>query len=145
MTGGDSGNYYDELGVQTSATAKEISKAYKELVLRYHPDRHQGNDLKDLAREKLKRINEAYEVLSDPQNRAFYDAGAGRTGVFRGTGGGSFRRKSLISKVISIGIMVICLSALTRILKSPNQAAITAVVLVLLFLIPRFIARLRKK
>ena len=145
MAADESGNYYDELGVKTSATPKEITKAYKELVLRYHPDRHQGNDLEALAREKLKRINAAYEVLSNPQQRALYDAGVGRTGAFRGTGGGSFRRKSLISKVITIGIMVVCFSAFTRILRSPKLAAIAVAGLVLLFLVPRFIALLRKK
>ena len=144
MIGGDSGNYYDELGVRASATPDEISKAYKELVLRYHPDRHQGNNLEGLAREKIKRINEAYEVLSDPQKRAFYDAGAGRSGMFR-RGGGSFQKKSLISKIITIAFVGACLPALSRFLKSPNEIIITVGILALLFLIPRLIARFRRK
>jgi curved DNA-binding protein CbpA len=52
----------------------ELRKAYHELVERYHPDRHDGNVLADLATEKLAGLNAAYEVLSDPARRAAYDA-----------------------------------------------------------------------
>jgi len=147
MDSADTDDYYDILGVRTSATREEISKAYKELVVRFHPDRHQGNDLQDLAREKLKRINEAYEVLSDPQKRAIYNAQPGRTGVFRAASrtAGSFRRKSLISKIITVGIFAVCLPALVRNFRSPKQVAIIGGVLFLLFILPRLTARLRKK
>ena len=147
MDGADTEDYYDLLGVRTSATQEEISKAYKELVVRYHPDRHQGNDLQDLAREKLKRINEAYEVLSDPHKRAIYNAQPGRTGVFRTASrtAGSFRRKSLVSKIITVGIVAACAPLLMRNFRSPKQAAIMGGVLFLLFILPRLIARLRKK
>lgn len=65
---------YDVLGVSQTASATEIRTAYRELATRYHPDRHDGNTLADLATEKLASINAAYEVLSDPQRRAAYDA-----------------------------------------------------------------------
>ena len=65
---------YEVLGVGPTASAAEIRTAYRELATRYHPDRHQGSPLADLATEKLAEINAAYEVLSDPARRATYDA-----------------------------------------------------------------------
>jgi len=59
--------------VASGASADEIRSAYRSLVGRYHPDRHQKNDLKDLAVEKLVGLNSAYETLSDPHRRAAYD------------------------------------------------------------------------
>lgn len=62
---------YKVLGVPKTATQDEIKKAYRELALKYHPDRNQGNIE---AENKLKEINAAYTVLSDPQQRSSYDA-----------------------------------------------------------------------
>ncbi|HWA52226.1 MAG TPA: DnaJ C-terminal domain-containing protein [Patescibacteria group bacterium] len=67
-------NYYDTLGVSKSATAEEIKKAYRKLALEWHPDRH-PND-KEAAEKKFKEINEAYQVLSNPQKKQMFDAGA---------------------------------------------------------------------
>lgn len=64
-------DYYAILGVSKNATPEEIKKAYRQLVKKWHPDRHQEN--KDIAEEKFKEIQEAYEVLSDPQKKALYD------------------------------------------------------------------------
>jgi molecular chaperone DnaJ len=63
-------NYYEILGVPRDADQETIKKAYRELALKYHPDRNPGN--KD-AEEKFKEINEAYQVLGDPEKRAHYD------------------------------------------------------------------------
>lgn len=63
-------DYYQSLGVSRTASADEIRKEYRKLALKYHPDRNQ-NDKQ--AEEKFKEINEAYQVLSDPQKRARYD------------------------------------------------------------------------
>ncbi len=63
-------DYYKTLGVERKASAEEIKKAFRKLALKYHPDRNHGN--KD-AEEKFKDLNEAYEVLSDPEKRARYD------------------------------------------------------------------------
>lgn len=65
-------DYYEALGVPRAATEKEIKSAYRKLARQHHPDLHQG-DAKKAAEEKFKTINEAYEVLSDPEKRAKYD------------------------------------------------------------------------
>ncbi len=64
---------YAILGVARSATRTEIRAAYHALVDRYHPDRHHGNPLANLATERMVAINQAYDVLSDPARRAAFD------------------------------------------------------------------------
>jgi molecular chaperone DnaJ len=56
-------NPYEVLGVREGSSIEEIKRAYKELVRKYHPDQYQNNPLSDLAEEKLKEINEAYDYL----------------------------------------------------------------------------------
>ncbi|MGC9985263.1 MAG: J domain-containing protein [Polyangia bacterium] len=66
---------YSVLGLARTASEVEIRAAYHALVAKYHPDRHQGNPLEELASEKMAEINRAYEILSDPARRAAYDSG----------------------------------------------------------------------
>ena len=61
------------LGVAHAASPGETKKAYRTLATRYHPDKHKGNELEELAREKLAALNEAYETLSDPGRRAGHE------------------------------------------------------------------------
>jgi molecular chaperone DnaJ len=56
-------NPYEVLGIKEGTDVEGIKKAYKELVKKYHPDQYQNNPLSDLAEEKLKEINEAYDYL----------------------------------------------------------------------------------
>jgi molecular chaperone DnaJ len=56
-------NPYEVLGVNEGASKDEIKAAYRALVKKYHPDKHQDNPLNDLAEEKMQEINEAYEFL----------------------------------------------------------------------------------
>ena len=63
-------NYYQTLGVSKEAEQADIKKAYRRLARKYHPDMNEGDKA---AEEKFKEVNEAYEVLSDPEKRRLYD------------------------------------------------------------------------
>lgn len=63
-------DYYKILGVEKTATAEQIKKAYRKLAVKYHPDKNPGDKA---AEEKFKELNEAYEVLSDAGKRKKYD------------------------------------------------------------------------
>lgn len=63
-------DYYKILGVERKATEDDIRKAYRKLAMQYHPDRNPGDKQSE---ERFKEINEAYQVLSDPKKRAYYD------------------------------------------------------------------------
>ena len=65
-------NYYDILQINQNASPEIIDKAYKTLAKKYHPDLQEENNKKE-AEEILKEINEAYEILSDPNKKALYD------------------------------------------------------------------------
>ena len=65
-------DYYEILGVPRSASIDDIKKAYRKLAIKWHPDRQTDTD-RAAAEEKFKRINEAKEVLTDPEKRKKYD------------------------------------------------------------------------
>ena len=89
-------DYYEVLGVQKSASAEEIKRAYRKAAMKYHPDRNPGDKE---AEAKFKEVGEAYEVLSDDGKRQRYDQfgfagvdpnyGAG-AGGYGGSGFGGF-------------------------------------------------------
>ena len=63
-------DYYKDLGLEKGASDDEIKRAYRKLAMKYHPDKNQGNTE---AEDKFKQINEAYQVLSDPDKKSKYD------------------------------------------------------------------------
>lgn len=85
-------NPYEVLGVARDASDADIKKAYHKLVLKYHPDKNPGDKV---AEEKFKEVNNAFDILKDPQKRAAYDrfgdaAFAGGNGASAGMGGNPF-------------------------------------------------------
>ena len=90
----DKRDYYEVLGIKKNASADEIKRAYRKMAKKYHPDVNKSAD----AEEKFKEVNEAYEVLSDPDKKAAYDRyghaafeqGAGGAGGFGGFNAGGF-------------------------------------------------------
>lgn len=89
-------DYYEVLGVDKSASAEEIKKAYRKKAIEYHPDKNPGDKQ---AEEKFKEAAEAYDVLSDPQKRARYDQ-FGHAGM-SGQGGfssGGFSMEDIFSQ-----------------------------------------------
>lgn len=83
-----SNDLYKVLGVSKTADASELKKAYRKLALEYHPDKNKSKE----AEEKFKEINQAYEVLGNPQKRQQYDqfGSASFENGGRGNGGGPF-------------------------------------------------------
>ncbi len=79
-------DYYEILGVGRNATKEELKKAYRQMAMKYHPDRNPGDKE---AEEKFKEAAEAYEVLSDDTKRANYDR-FGHDGVKGGFSSGGF-------------------------------------------------------
>lgn len=86
VLGAKAPSLYKVLGVKKKATQAEIKKAYRKLAVKYHPDK--CSDGKELCEDKFKEVANAYEILSDEQQRKRYDAGGFGSGG--GSGGGGF-------------------------------------------------------
>lgn len=88
-------DYYEVLGISKSANEAEIKKAYRQMAIKFHPDKNPGDAS---AEEKFKEAAEAYEVLSNPEKKARYDqfghAGMGGGG---GYGGGGMNMDDIFS------------------------------------------------
>ena len=95
-------DYYEVLGVDKSASADQIKKAYRKKAIEFHPDKNPGDKV---AEEKFKEAAEAYEVLSNPDKRARYDqfghagvgGAAGNGGPFGGFSGGGMSMDDIFS------------------------------------------------
>src|SRR5690625_4666416 len=75
-------DYYEVLGVDQNASSEEIRRAYRKLARKYHPDVNKAPD----AADKFKEVKDAYDTLSDPQEKAHYDQ-FGHTDPNQGFGG----------------------------------------------------------
>jgi curved DNA-binding protein len=126
-------DYYEVLGVSKTATADDIKKAYRKLARKYHPDVNPGDKSTE---ERFKEINEAYEVLSDPDKRKRYDqlganwkAGAdftpppGWENAQFGDLGGIFGREegARVSLAISLRLCLAAVVALARVRVLPCE------------------------
>ena len=94
---------YKVLGVSPNASDEEVKKAYRELVKKYHPDKYVNSDLKDLASDKLKQINAAYdEIQRMRQNKSSGSYGSSSYGGYNSSyTGGSDRYRIIITKINS--------------------------------------------
>lgn len=105
-------NPYEVLGVSENADEETVKKAYKELVKKYHPDRYVNNPLADLAAEKMKEINQAYDMITKNKGGASqqtagtgggYNAGRGyNTGGFGGYNAGGFNGYSNVKPTFEL-------------------------------------------
>ena len=79
---------YQILGVPETATDEEVKRAYRELARKYHPDNYHDNPLADLAQEKMKEINAAYEEIAKMRSGGRSGGTSGGYGNYRGSTGG---------------------------------------------------------
>ncbi|GMF28018.1 unnamed protein product [Phytophthora fragariaefolia] len=92
-------DYYKVLGVGKQFSDRELKKSYRQLALKFHPDKAENAEDKERAKEKFVEVSEAYEVLSDPEKRKEYDdarrfGAAGGPGGFPGGFAGQGKRRS---------------------------------------------------
>ena len=74
---------YSVLGVSRNASDDEIKKAYRDLARKYHPDNYNNNPLADLAQEKMKEINEAYDAINRERSSSSGKGGGAYPGVIQ--------------------------------------------------------------
>ena len=88
---------YEVLGVSRTASDSEIKAAYRELVKKYHPDNYANNPLADLASEKMKEINEAYDAITKGRGAQSGSAGGQSYGSYNSASGAYAQARSYIN------------------------------------------------
>ncbi len=109
---------YKVLGVSPDASEETIKRAYRDLVKKYHPDKYVNNPLGDLAEEKLKEINEAYDMIMNKHTASNNNSGGGAYGSYSSSysGGGAY---TLVRQLISQNRLA---EAYQELLKLPQTA-----------------------
>jgi len=98
-------NPYEILGIKEGASEEEIKKAYRELVKKYHPDQYRDNPLSKLAEEKLREVNEAYDILTkqgssrQKTNRNYYDNSSSNRNANNGYNNNSYKKDDIFYNV----------------------------------------------
>ncbi len=111
--------YYEELGVENTASAEEIRRAYRKLAQLLHPDQHRDEGLRRICERQLARLNGIAEILDDPEQRREYDLGLEEEGGKAGRGWGMKRAGEYLSGVsmrgwvwVAAGVAGVALMAL---------------------------------
>jgi len=100
---------YSVLGVSQNASDDEVKKAYRELARKYHPDNYQNNPLADLAEEKMKEINEAYDTITKQRSGGYQQTSGGYGNQYQGgyqrqySGGASNPTYARVRSLINAG------------------------------------------
>jgi hypothetical protein len=119
---------YSVLGVSSSASDEEIKKAYRELVKKYHPDNYANNPLADLAEDKMKEVNEAYDAIVKMRTQGGGYRASGNAGGGQSYGGQSYGNQGGYNNVSFQQVRLLInqnnLGEAERILRSsPSQTA----------------------
>jgi len=120
-------NPYDVLGVPPNASAAAIKKAYRREVRKYHPDKHEGNELAGLAKERLAAINWAYDILGDTKKRREYDTHNLASGGYSSHRGGAGAGPPRFLRPVFYLLGIAGLGILMRYLQNPRVWLVVAV------------------
>ena len=105
-------DYYEVLGVDSSASEQEVKKAFRRIAMKYHPDRNPDDQKAD---EKFKEAQEAYEILGDADKKATYDR-FGHAGLDQNGGGQG--GAGLVIFLVVVGVEVAQLGVLIFVMTS---------------------------
>jgi len=145
-------DYYKTLEILKNASDTEIATAYKTLAARYHPDKHQGNDLEDLARDKLTELNEAHKVLSNNKLKARYNLARSNRNKTDNLSAGTpctphapdqINTKKLF-QLIKWALILFTSPIWLKFIRTPRTALVVVSTIAILWFVPKLIKKLRK-